>query len=82
MTDFLYKFPDETTAQNVLSSYYDAELGWQTGNIGFALDPVGILVDNNIPLDGWHINLRVLDDRSNPAAEYTVTPVNQRRVWL
>jgi hypothetical protein len=33
-------------------------------------------------LDGWHVNLRVLDDRPDPAPTYAVTPTNQRRVWL
>jgi hypothetical protein len=52
---------------------------------------VGVLadVDNSDPenpvstlLDGWHLNLRVTDDRPDPAATYSVTPTQQRRVWL
>jgi hypothetical protein len=91
MTDYLYKFPDEATAQTALADYYDN--GWQTGGPGYALDPVGILASEtdeldeegypmSAPLDGWHVNLRVLDDRPDPAPEYTVTPTTQRRVWL
>lgn len=93
MTDYLYKFPDEQTAQTALADYYDSETGWKTGGEGFALDPVGILTAEtgeldeegypaSAPLDGWHVNLRVTDDRPDPAAEYAVTPTQQRRVWL
>jgi hypothetical protein len=91
MKDFLYKFPSEATAQTVLADYYDAATGWKTSGEGYALDPVGILTDtdNSDPenpvstlLDGWHLNLRVTDDRPDPAADYSVTPTQQRRVWL
>jgi hypothetical protein len=91
MTDYLYKFPSEATAQTALAEYYDSENGWQTSGTGFALDPVGVLAEvdgtdweNPVTtlLDGWHVNLRVTDDRPNPAADYSVTPTQQRRVWL
>jgi hypothetical protein len=82
MTDYLYKFPDEATAQTVLADYYDSETGWLTGGEGYALDPVGILSDEEAVLEGWHLNLRVLDDRPDPAPDYSVTPTQQRRVWL
>ncbi len=91
MTDYLYKFPDKATAQTALADYYDAETGWKTSGEGYALDPVGVLadVDSTDPenpvstlLDGWHLNLRVTDNRRNPAGSYTVTPTQQRRVWL
>ena len=82
MQDYLYKFPDESTAQTVLADYYDAENGWKLTGTGFALDPVGVLVDDETILDGWHVNLRVMDDRTDLAGEYAVTPTRQRRVWL
>lgn len=91
MTDYLYKFPDEATAQTALADYYDSETGWKTNGEGFCLDPVGILTDtdNSDPenpvstvLEGWHVNLRVWDGRPDPAADYAVTPTTQRRVWL
>jgi hypothetical protein len=91
MKDFLYKFPDEATAQTALADYYDSETGWKTSGTGFALDPVGVLADVDMTdpenpvstlLDGWHLNLRVTDDRPDPAADYSVTPTQQRRVWL
>jgi hypothetical protein len=93
MTDYLHKFPDEATAQTALADYYDAEAGWKTGGKDYALDPVGILTAETDELDeegnaifalldGWHVNLRVLDDRPDPAPTYAVTPTNQRRVWL
>jgi hypothetical protein len=91
MTDYLYKFPDEATAQTALADYYESETGWQTSGEGYALDPVGVLADADMtdpenpvstPLDGWHLNLRVTDDRPDPAADYAVTPTQQRRVWL
>jgi hypothetical protein len=91
MQDYLYKFPDEATAQTVLADYYDN--GWQTGGPSYALDPVGVLTSETdeldeegspifAALDGWHVNLRVLDDRPDPAPEYAVAPTNQRRIWL
>jgi hypothetical protein len=93
MTDYLYKFPNEATAQTALADYYDSETGWKTSGTGYALDPVGVLMGEtdeldeegnpiSAPLDGWHINLRVMDDRPDPAPEYAVTPTHQRRVWL
>jgi hypothetical protein len=91
MQDYLYKFPDEATAQTALADYYDSETGWKTGGEGYALDPVGVLADVDMTdpenpvstlLDGWHLNLRVTDDRLDPAADYSVTPTQQRRVWL
>jgi hypothetical protein len=91
MTDYLYRFPDEATAQTALADYYSSETGWKTSGEGHALDPVGVLVDTDMadpenpvstPIDGWHVNLRVLDDRPDPAVEYAVAPTNQRRVWL
>ena len=93
MTDYLYKFPDEATAQTALADYYDAETGWKTGGEGYALDVVGVLIGEtgeldeegnaiSAPLDGWHVNLRVTDDRPDPAPDYSVTPTQQRRVWL
>ena len=91
MTDYLYKFPSEATAKTALSDYYDSETGWKLTGTGFALDPVGVLVDTDnsdpenpvsTPIDGWHVNLRAMDDRPDPASEYAVTPTQQRRVWL
>jgi hypothetical protein len=91
MKDYLYKFPDEATAQTALADYFSAETGWQTSGEGYALDPVGVLADVDMTdpenpvstlLDGWHLNLRVTDDRPDPAATYSVTPTQQRRVWL
>jgi len=80
MQDYLYKFPDEAAAQTALAEYYDN--GWKTGGEGYALDPVGVLTDEEIVLDGWHVNLRVTDGRPDPAPDYSVTPTTQRRVWL
>ena len=91
MTDYLYKFPDEATAQSVLADYYNPEMGWVVAGNGWALDPIGVFVDVDAtdpenavttPLDGWHLNLRITDERPNPAPEYSVTPNHQRRKWL
>lgn len=91
MTDYLYKFTDEVTAQTVLADYYDSEYGWKTADTSYCLDPVGILVDTDntdpenpisTPLEGWHLNLRTFDNRPDPAPEYRVFPGTQRRVWL
>jgi hypothetical protein len=82
MTDYLYKFPNQATAKTVLADYYDSENGWKTGGNGFALDPVGILAHGETVLEGWHINLRVLDNRTKPAPAYSIQPANQLRVWM
>lgn len=91
MNDYLYKFPDESTAQSVLADYYDMENGWKTDGPGYALDPIGIFADTDntdpenpvtVPLDGWHVNLRVWGGRPDPAPGYVVDPSSQRRVWL
>lgn len=87
MTDYLLRFPDEATAQIQLSDYYNDS--WTLSGAGFCLDPIGTLyaLDENDPetetaLEGWHVNLRVWDDRPNPAPDYAVSPQNQLRVWL
>jgi hypothetical protein len=89
MIDYLYKFPDEETAQTVLADYY--EDGWKTSGQGFALDPIGTLTDTDSSdpenpvttvLDGWHVNLRITDGRPTLPLQHTVTPATQRRVWL
>lgn len=82
MIDYLYRFPDEVIAKTVLADYYDSENGWRVAGDGFALDPVGILAHGETVLEGWHINLRVLDSRPNPAPSYFIQPINQLRVWM
>ena len=35
-----------------------------------------------IALDGWHVNVRVMEDEdSTPLQPYSVVPTNPRRVW-
>ncbi len=91
MIDYLYKFPDEATAQIVLANYYNTKTGWRIAGTGYCLDPIGNFadVDNTdpknpiiTPLEGWHVNLRTWDDRTDPAPSYRIFPNKQRRVWL
>ena len=82
MIDYLYRFQSQAIAKTVLADYYDSEYGWKVSGDGFALDPVGILAHGETVLEGWHINLRVLDNRPSPAPAYSIQPVNQLRVWM
>ena len=56
-----------------------------TGNV--VIDAEGNEVPEMAPLDGWHINIRLVGDARREDVEaldalYGVTPTSPRRVWL
>lgn len=91
MTIFL-RFPDEATAQNVLSDFYSADFGWNKASLVHALDPVGILytpgtydADGNqitapVAQAGWCVNF--IGQLPPAAAEqYVIVPATPRQVF-
>jgi hypothetical protein len=85
MTDLYLKFPDQPTALEVLRplgmTYTDDEEVEHVsqGSHQFALWEVGEIIG----VDGWHINLRIIDvnfDVSGLEA-YAVEPQNPVCVW-
>ena len=68
MTIYL-RFENEDQAKTVMSDYFDAEYGWSTASLTHALDPVGIIYNDDAVLDeggnvitdataktGYHVN--------------------------
>lgn len=82
MTIFL-KFPDETTAKEVLSDYIitdeEGNESWNTSSIGWALDPLGTIYRDEVELDGWHVNYA--GDLPEVAQPYIIEPNNPVRVF-
>ena len=50
MTIYL-RFENEEQAKEVLSDYFDVDYGWNTASITHALDPVGIIYNDDAMLD-------------------------------
>ena len=45
-------------------------------------DDEGEVVTEPVALDGWHVNVRLVDgEDAKPLKKYTVTPSAPRRVW-
>jgi len=88
MTDYMFKFSSEEEAKSVLFRYtYNTELGetlFCQGGDNFGLDNIGFVLDSkNNPADGWHVNLRILEDNAeNPAPGYEVYPATPKVVWI
>lgn len=93
MKDYFLKFASEAEADSVL--YATEQVGDETvktnryaniDTIGTISRPTGDLdADGNpvtAPLDGWHVNVRVVDGEDDSALlPYAVTPTNPQRVW-
>lgn len=96
MTDLYLKFKDEAEAVFVLyeitpaTDTEEAVLKPKYRNI----DTLGILYEKQevidqenpptpIPLDGWHVNVRVVGEDATPLEPFKVNPKPQhwRRVW-
>jgi len=80
--DYYLAFPTQAAADAVL---YGAEDKQNYANI----DTLGILYERQddseaepIPLEGWHINIRLIDgEDSEPLQAFKVHPTLPRRVW-
>lgn len=85
MNDIYLKFPDQQTAEDLLSDY--------TGSIdviGVIYKPTGEMLLGEdgeypamAPLDGWHVNLRgtFTEDQLAELEAFKVEPTNPVRVW-
>jgi hypothetical protein len=82
MTDLYLKFTDQPEALSVMADFtYTDDDGthFSQGGHQFALWEVGEI--NGV--DGWHVNLRIIDDTLDVSAlePYTVYPNNPVCVW-
>jgi hypothetical protein len=88
MTDFYLKFTDEAEATAVL--YTQEPTAWdEQGNVT-ATEPqqayanistIGIIYKDEQPLDGWHVNVRVVGEDATALEAFAVTPTLPVRVW-
>jgi len=88
MTDLYLKFTDETEATAVL--YTQEPTAWdEEGNVT-ATEPrqayanistIGVIYKDEQPLDGWHVNVRVVGEDATALEAFAVTPTLPVRVW-
>ena len=88
MTDLYLKFTDEAAATAVL--YTQEPTAWdEEGNVT-ATEPranyanistIGIIYKDEQPLDGWHVNVRVVGEDATALETFAVTPTLPVRVW-
>ena len=102
MSDFYLKLTNEAAMTTVLSAFYGEEGEFVANTADYSIDAVGVLqeptgnalTDDNgmeypeiVALDGWHINIRLLNEVMRGAVEaldvsHGVTPDAPKRVWL
>jgi hypothetical protein len=88
MTDLYLKFTDEAEATAVL--YTQEPTAWdEEGNVT-ATEPrqayanistIGVIYKDEQPLDGWHVNVRVVGEDATALEAFAVTPTLPVRVW-
>jgi hypothetical protein len=88
MTDLYLKFTDEAEATAVL--YTQEPTAWdEEGNVT-ATEPrqayanistIGVIYKDEQPLDGWHVNVRVVGEDATALEAFSVTPTLPVRVW-
>ena len=44
-------------------------------------DEEGNVVTESVALEGWHVNVRVIDEDPTPLEPFAVIPTTPRRVW-
>jgi hypothetical protein len=56
--------------------------------IGVIYQPTGEMLQGEdgeypemAPIEGWHVNVRLIDEDADALAPFAVTPTNPRRVW-
>ena len=95
MIDLYLKFADEAQAKSVLYTETPATLDDDGVTVSEALfkpnyaniDVLGVIYDmadaeNHVALDGWHVNVRLVDGEDGSALEpFAVIPTQPRRVW-
>ena len=88
MTDLYLKFTDEAEATAVL--YTQEPTAWdEEGNVT-ATEPrqayanistIGVIYKDEQPLDGFHVNVRVVGEDATALEAFAVTPTLPVRVW-
>lgn len=78
-TDLMLRFPDEAAADALL---YTGE-GEDKRPLFQNIDVIGVITEDEVPLDGWHVNVRLVDGAEDGAAlePFRVYPANPVRVW-
>jgi len=100
--DFYLKLANEAAMTTVLSDFYNEDNEFISSTSNYAIDVVGTLHEATgntltdsegmeypemVALDGWHVNIRLLNDVVRDAVEaldvsHGVTPDAPKRVWL
>jgi hypothetical protein len=74
MTDYYLKFDTEAQATAVL---YDGETPRYRN-----IDIIGVIYEDEVPLTGWHVNVRLVDEEDAEALEdFQVFPQTPSRIW-
>ena len=78
-TDLMLRFPDEAAADALL---YSGEGDKRMPNYP-NIDTIGVIVEDGEPLDGYHVNVRLVDGAEDGAAlePFRVYAANPVRVW-
>lgn len=92
MSTIYLTFPDIATAKTAMSGFFDAVKGWNTASLVHALDPVGILYNNDATFDasgnvltnatpksGWHMNF--VGALPSTAQAYIVSVLTPDRIF-
>jgi len=85
MIDYMLKFPDEATANEVLEPFIVTH---SIDVIGIIYKPTGAMIDTQdgpafdmAAIPGWHVNVRGGDEEVEALAEYRIFPTNPVRGW-
>lgn len=78
-TDLMLRFPDEAAADALLFTGEGEDQRPLFQNI----DTIGVIVEGEVPLDGYHVNVRLVDGAEDGAAlePFRVFPEHPVRVW-
>jgi hypothetical protein len=86
----LYTVHDAVTDEdgNVTAEAYTTPNYANIDTIGVIYQPTGEMLQGEdgeypemAPIEGWHVNVRLIDEDADALAPFAVTPTNPRRVW-
>lgn len=85
MIDLFLKFPNEAKAKSVLYTDTLQPKFAHIDIIGTIYKPTGNVDEEGnaimAALDGWHVNVRVVDEDPTTIEQYAVIPTAPVRVW-
>ena len=85
MIDLFLKFTSEAQANSVLYKTNGEPKYANISVIGVIYKPTDSIDIEGNPvmsaLDGWHVNVRVVDENATDLQQYSVIPTNPVRVW-